>query len=106
MAERPQRIGEQTLASFAKDHGWSLVSAPESALEKTFVSESYSAGVAFAVRIAMAAEARDHHPDITLGYRKITVRWSTHDQGGVTQLDLDLALACDAMAPQVPSRAP
>jgi 4a-hydroxytetrahydrobiopterin dehydratase len=106
MAERPRRIGEQPLATFAKEHGWTVVPAPESALEKTFVAESYGAGVAFVVRIAMAAEARDHHPDITLGYRKITVRWSTHDQGGVTQLDLDLALACDTMAPQGPSPAP
>jgi 4a-hydroxytetrahydrobiopterin dehydratase len=47
----------------------------------------------------MAAEAKDHHPDIELTYGKVALRWTTHDQGGVTQLDLDLAAACDAMAP-------
>jgi 4a-hydroxytetrahydrobiopterin dehydratase len=96
MPVRPQRLDETLVTRWADDHGWTFANA---ALTKSFAGQSYSAGVAFVVRVAMAAEAKDHHPDIELTYGKVALRWTTHDQGGVTQLDLDLAAACDAMAP-------
>jgi 4a-hydroxytetrahydrobiopterin dehydratase len=46
----------------------------------------------------MIAEKRDHHPDILVGWGRTRVLWTTHDAGGITQLDLDLATATDALA--------
>jgi 4a-hydroxytetrahydrobiopterin dehydratase len=44
------------------------------------------------------AEKKDHHPDVELKWGSVRVTWSTHDAGGVTQLDLDAAQATDAIA--------
>ena len=51
----------------------------------------FSAALGFVVRVGLIAEKRDHHPDISFGWGKAHVLWSTHDAGGITQLDLDLA---------------
>lgn len=69
------------------------------ALERTYAFSRYGQGVAFAVAVAMAAEKRDHHPDITLGWGKVVVRWSTHDVGGISDLDVEMARATDALFP-------
>ncbi|MEJ5170158.1 MAG: 4a-hydroxytetrahydrobiopterin dehydratase [Fimbriimonadales bacterium] len=53
--------------------------------------ETYSAGVLFANAAAALAESMDHHPDLTIGYRRVTVALSTHSVGGVTELDLEYA---------------
>lgn len=59
----------------------------------------FAAALAFAVRLGMVAEKRDHHPDILIGWGKARVLWSTHDAGGITQLDLDLAERTEELAP-------
>ena len=46
----------------------------------------------------MIAEKRDHHPDVELGWGRARVVWTTHDQKGVTSLDVELAEATDALA--------
>ena len=56
----------------------------------------FGAGVAFAVRLGFVAEKRDHHPDVLIGWGKARVLWTTHDAGGITQLDLELAEATDS----------
>lgn len=66
-------------------------------LVKTFKFSSYLAGIDFVSRLAHAAEAMNHHPDLIVGWRKVTVRLSTHSAGGLTQLDLDLARRSDAV---------
>jgi len=53
--------------------------------------DSYLAGVDFVTKIAALAEALDHHPDLLLGYRKVTVTLSTHDLGGLSTYDFALA---------------
>ena len=63
---------------------------------KTFKFSSYLAGIDFVSRLAHAAEAMNHHPDLFVGWRKVTVRLSTHSAGGLTLLDLDLARRADA----------
>jgi 4a-hydroxytetrahydrobiopterin dehydratase len=60
-------------------------------ISKTFVMPTFPAGIAFVARIADAAEAAQHHPDIDIRYTKITIALSTHDSGGLTQKDIDLA---------------
>ena len=67
----------------------------DSALVKTFEFSDYAGGIAFVVRVGFAADKRDHHPDLIVGYRKVEVRWSTHDAGGVTGVDVEMAELCD-----------
>ena len=61
------------------------------ALTKTFIFERFADGIAFVGRVAKAADEMDHHPDIDIRYRKVRIALSTHDAGGVTQKDFDLA---------------
>ena len=63
----------------------------DGALERTFELESFQAALGFVNRLGALAEAEDHHPDITISYRKVTVRWWTHTAGGVTDRDRELA---------------
>ena len=66
------------------------------ALVKTFARPTFADGIAFVGRIAHEAEAMDHHPDLDVRYTKITCSLSSHDAGGITQRDLDLAAKIDA----------
>jgi len=68
------------------------------ALTKTFTFEKFAKGIGFVDRVAVAADAMDHHPDIDIRYTKITMTLSTHDAGGITQSDLDLAEKIDHAA--------
>jgi 4a-hydroxytetrahydrobiopterin dehydratase len=67
-------------------------------LSKTFTMPTFSAGITFVDRIADAAEAAQHHPDIDIRYTKITIALSTHDAGGLTQKDFDLAGMIESLA--------
>jgi len=58
---------------------------------KTFELPAFPDAIAFVTRIADRAEAADHHPDLDIRYRKVRVALSTHDAGGLTDLDFDLA---------------
>jgi 4a-hydroxytetrahydrobiopterin dehydratase len=61
-------------------------------LTKTFTFRTFPEGIAFVTRVADAAEAADHHPDIDIRYTKVTVSLSTHDAGGkITHKDVALA---------------
>jgi len=60
-------------------------------LMKEFRFSSYLAGIEFVRRVAVLAEAMNHHPDMCIGWRKVTVRLSTHSAGGLTRLDFALA---------------
>ncbi len=60
-------------------------------IEKQFVFKSHSAAFGFLARIALLAEKVDHHPEYSGVYNKVNIRLRTHDAGGVTQKDLDLA---------------
>lgn len=65
---------------------------------KTQVFKSYLEGIRFVDRLAEAAEAMNHHPDLFVGWRKVTVRLSTHSAGGVTALDVALAEEAERLA--------
>ena len=65
---------------------------------RTYELETFAAVIAFVVRIADLAESADHHPDLDIRYRRLRVALSTHDAGGLTALDLDLAARIDAAA--------
>jgi 4a-hydroxytetrahydrobiopterin dehydratase len=61
------------------------------ALMKTYTFDRFANGIAFVDRVARVADEMDHHPDIDIRYTKVTMSLSTHDAGGITQNDLDLA---------------
>jgi 4a-hydroxytetrahydrobiopterin dehydratase len=58
---------------------------------KTFDCGTFAAAIAFVVRIGFFAERADHHPDIDVRWKRVRVSLSTHDAGGLTVKDLDLA---------------
>lgn len=72
----------------AVPEGWSEV---DNALERTFELGSFAEALAFVNRVGELAEAENHHPDISLSYKRVTLRWSTHTAGGVTERDEELA---------------
>ncbi|HVD59559.1 MAG TPA: 4a-hydroxytetrahydrobiopterin dehydratase [Gemmatimonadaceae bacterium] len=72
--------------------GWSRKG---NAITKTYQFKTFPEGIAFVDRIAELAESAGHHPDIDIRYTKITCSLSTHDSGGITQKDLDLARAIE-----------
>ena len=63
----------------------------DGALVREFTFESFPAAVAFVQRLADLAETENHHPDIEISYKRVTVRWTTHSAGGVTDRDRELA---------------
>jgi 4a-hydroxytetrahydrobiopterin dehydratase len=67
------------------------------ALEKTFELPSFPAAIAFVGRVAEIAEEANHHPDIAVSYRKVTLRWTSHDAGGITDRDYELAAKTDEL---------
>ena len=65
----------------------------QGALERTFELPSFRDAIAFVGRVAELAEEANHHPDIAISYRKVTLRWTTHSAGGITDQDYELACA-------------
>lgn len=63
----------------------------DGALERQFELPSFAAAIAFVNRVADLAEAENHHPDIAVSYKQVTLRWTTHSEGGITDRDRDLA---------------
>ena len=67
----------------------------DNALERTIELPSFPEAIAFVNRVADLAEAANHHPDIAVSYRKVTLRWTTHSAGGITAKDYELAERTD-----------
>ena len=77
--------------------GWAEVSGRD-AIARTFVVKDFNAAFGFMSRVALVAEKRDHHPEWRNVYKTVDVVLSTHDAGGVTAKDVDLAKAMNAIA--------
>jgi 4a-hydroxytetrahydrobiopterin dehydratase len=93
---RPKKLSDDEIQAFLAAHpGWAVEG---DALARTFSFDGYAAGIAFVVRVGFAAEARDHHPDLAVGYGRVKVTWTTHDAGGISGLDVELAERTDAIA--------
>lgn len=75
--------------------GWHLEAG---ALRRTFAFPDFQAALRFVNAVADAAEAADHHPDIDIRYDHVTLTLITHDEGGLTGRDFDLARRADALA--------
>jgi 4a-hydroxytetrahydrobiopterin dehydratase len=84
-------------AAVAQLEGWSAV-AGRDAIAKSFRFADFKAAFAFMTRVALKAEAMDHHPEWFNVYDRVEVTLATHDAGGVTDLDVTLARYCDEAA--------
>lgn len=90
------RLGDEAIAAgLAAIEGWSREGG---AITKAYAFPAYMDGIAFVNGAAEAAEAADHHPDMAVSYKRVTVTLTTHSSGGISQKDLDLAAALDALA--------
>lgn len=89
-------VSTTEIEAFLDQHReWSQVG---SEITKTYQLADFNESMGFVTRVAMMAEKADHHPDINISWNKVTLTLSTHSQGGLTALDLDLAHRCDALA--------
>lgn len=69
----------------------------EGAIAKEFLFADFSEAFAFMTRVALAAEKMDHHPDWNNTYNRVHISLMTHDKGGLTTLDVELAKAIEKL---------
>lgn len=84
-------------AALARLPGWQL-DAQRAALRRQFVFADFVEAFGFMTRVALLAERMNHHPEWCNVYNRVDVVLTTHDAGGVTDLDVDLALAMNTLA--------
>jgi 4a-hydroxytetrahydrobiopterin dehydratase len=89
--------GPTRTEALRKLSGWTEV-AGRDAIAKTFVFKDFNAAFGFMTRAALIAEKMDHHPEWFNVYKTVEVTLSTHDAGGVTELDVKLAGEMDKLA--------
>jgi len=89
---RPLPLSEEALNEAVKQLGepWAV---ERNQLRATFQTKSYAAGLALIARAGAIAEELDHHPTLTLDYGRVAVAITTHDAGGLTNLDVAYATA-------------
>lgn len=89
--------GDARKAALAKLGGWSEVKDRD-AITKKFVFKDFNEAFGFMTRAALLAEKLDHHPEWFNVYKTLEVTLSTHDAGGLTELDVNLAAAMNRLA--------
>ena len=93
---RPAKIGAE--AALARLSGWSRGEGARDAIARSYRFADFNAAFGFMSRVALMAEKLDHHPEWSNVYSRVEVTLTTHDAGGVTELDLTLARFIDAAA--------
>ena len=73
-----------------------------STIVKTYHFATFPAGIAFMAQVAEVAERLEHHPDVDIRYTRLHFALSTHDAGGITAKDFELAAAIEALVPAAP----
>jgi len=92
---RPAKIG--AAAALQRLAGWQAVEGRD-AIRRTYRFGDFNAAFGFMSRVALMAEKLDHHPEWSNVYNRVEVVLTTHDAGGVTGLDLELAAFMDEAA--------
>jgi 4a-hydroxytetrahydrobiopterin dehydratase len=95
MAEKLTGAGRAT--ALGELSGWSELPGRD-AIAKSFKFADFNAAFAFMTRVALKAEAMDHHPEWFNVYNKVDIVLSTHDAGGLSPLDIAMAKFIDAIA--------
>ncbi len=96
MTQIPKLSGEDISQRVSALPGWSIDERGQ--LTRTFKRDNFLAGLAFVTLIADVAEQAGHHPDLLLTYPSVKVSLTTHDAGGLTDKDFQLAKQIDALA--------
>ena len=86
---------DQIRTELARLDGWTL---DGTAIRKQFTFRGFPEAVAFVQRLVPDAETSDHHPDITINYKRVTLSYSTHSEGGLTLKDFDGARMAERKA--------
>ena len=90
MAKLARDVVDERMKSL---HGWALRGDE---IVKQYTFKDFPGAIAFVNRIAPEAEAADHHPDILINYKRVTLTYSTHSDGGLTDKDFAGAAMADA----------
>ena len=93
--ERRKLSEEEVKTALASLAGWEF---DDNKIEKKFKFGNFAEALAFVNKVGEIAEAADHHPDISFGWGYAEIETTTHDRGGVTDLDLALAAKIDQIA--------
>jgi 4a-hydroxytetrahydrobiopterin dehydratase len=86
---------DQIRAEMSRLDGWTRAG---DAIRKQFTFNGFPEAVAFVNRLVPEAESADHHPDITINYKRVTLSYSTHSEGGLTAKDIDGAQMAERKA--------
>ena len=86
---------KQVKNRLTKAKGWTLNAAGE--ITKTYALPSFPQSLMFVSAVGVLAESMQHHPDITIKYDKVTLALITHDDGGISEKDFELAKQVDAL---------
>ncbi|AOF95509.1 4a-hydroxytetrahydrobiopterin dehydratase [Sphingobium sp. RAC03] len=87
---------EQRAAALAELPEWTVVAEPDG-ISRRFVFRDFVAAFGFMTRVAIVAEKADHHPEWSNVYNRVDIVLTTHDAGGLSQRDIDLARAVDGL---------
>lgn len=90
--KRERLSAEELNAALNSLDGWSI---EDKCLKKRLTFENFAAALDFVIRVGAIAEAADHHPDITFGWGYAEIALTTHDRGGITDFDTDVAAKID-----------
>lgn len=92
--ERKKLAAEDVESRITELKGWT---AEDDKLRKRFTFANFAESLEFVNRVGAIAESADHHPDITFGWGYAEIETTTHDRGGITDFDFDLARKIDEL---------
>lgn len=97
-ATRRALTATEIVASMSRLENWTLAGEGSTlAIEKIYTFSNYYQTIAFVNAVAFVAHVSDHHPDLSVFYNRCTVRFNTHDVGGISGTDFECASAVDAL---------
>jgi 4a-hydroxytetrahydrobiopterin dehydratase len=88
---------QQIRDALAELNGWEHLSGSPDTLKKEFKFKTFTQAWGFMSQVALIAEKMDHHPDWSNSYNRVTISLTTHDAGGLSELDLKLAKLINAL---------
>lgn len=93
MAKKRRVLDEATLVEWLGEHkGWKLQNG---SIVKDFKFKNFRDSIVFVNRVATISDDADHHPDIDIRFNRVQIALTTHDAGGITKSDLDVARTID-----------
>ncbi len=84
----------EAAARLSEVPGWAI---SDGKLRREFAFDTYKDGAVFALAVAHVADRLNHHPDLEIGYGKVRITVNTHDVGGISPYDFELARRIDAL---------